>query len=100
MKRRTTILVSVLLMITSVNAQTQGQSARHEFSVQQCIGYGIKNNVQVKNALLDVSMQDQTNRGIASQAYPQISGSLGTTYYPNVAVQTFPNFIAAGVYGV
>src|SRR5438552_2338864 len=99
MKQSVLMLVSILLAITAVEAQ-KGQPAQHEFSVQQCIDYGIKNNAQVKNALLDISIQEQTNRGVASQAYPQISGSLGTTYYPNVAVQTFPNFIAAGVYGV
>ena len=56
--------------------------------------------MQVKNAILDLKIQEQTNRGITAAAYPQIKGSLSTTYYPNVAVQTFPNFIAAATYGV
>jgi hypothetical protein len=33
-------------------------------------------------------------------AYPQLNANFGTTYFPNVAVQSFPNFIAAGTYGV
>ena len=31
---------------------------------------------------------------------PQLNGNIGATYNPNVAVQVFPNFIAAGTYGV
>ena len=34
-----------------------------------------KNNVQVKNALLDVQIQAQVNRDVVSAAYPQINGS-------------------------
>ncbi|WP_162616630.1 TolC family protein, partial [Riemerella anatipestifer] len=33
-------------------------------------------------------------------AYPSINGTLGATYNPNVATQSFPNFIAAATYGV
>jgi outer membrane protein TolC len=72
----------------------------HAFSIQDAIVYANKNNVQVKNALLDYSIQVQTNRSITALAYPQLTGSIGTTYYPDVPIQSFPNFIAAGTYGV
>jgi outer membrane protein len=101
MKRKTTALALLLCsFITVLNAQIQQQPGKYEFSVQQCIDYGIKNNVQVKNALLDYNIQEQTNKNVTAAAYPQISASASTTYYPNVAVQTFPNFIAAATYGV
>lgn len=90
----------VCLLTSSVKAQTQQQATKHEFSVQQCIDYGLKNNVSVKNALLDVGIQEQVNKGVTALAYPQLSASAGATYYPNVTVQTFPNFIAAATYGV
>lgn len=77
-----------------------GQAQRHEFSARQAADYASKNNVQVKNALLDVQIQQQTNREITASAYPQINASGSLNYYPNVSVQTFPNFIAAGTYGV
>jgi outer membrane protein TolC len=48
---------------------------QHEFSIQQAIDYAKKNNMQVKNALLDMRIQEQTNRDVTSAAYPQINGS-------------------------
>ncbi|HXL56530.1 MAG TPA: TolC family protein, partial [Chitinophagaceae bacterium] len=101
MKRRTEIITLLFcLLVSSAWAQTQQSAVIHEFSIQQCIDYGIKNNVQVKNAILDLKIQEQTNKSITASAYPQINGSIGGTYYPNVAVQSFPNFIAAATYGV
>jgi outer membrane protein len=101
MRRKMKALGLLLCLFNiSVYAQTQQQPAKYEFSVQQCIDYGLKNNVQVKNALLDYNIQEQTNKNVTAAAYPQISASAATTYYPNVSVQTFPNFIAAATYGV
>ena len=73
---------------------------KHEFSVQQAIDYARKNNVNVKNALLDVQYQAQVNREVTSRAYPGINASLGTTYNPNVATQVLPNFISPATYQV
>lgn len=73
---------------------------RHEFSVQQAIAYAKKNNVNVKNALLDVQYQEQFNREVTSRALPSINASLGTTYNPNVATQVIPNFISPATYQV
>ena len=73
---------------------------KHEFSVQQAIDYAKKNNVNVKNALLDVQYQAQVNREVTSRAYPGINASLGTTYNPNVATQVLPNFISPATYQV
>jgi outer membrane protein TolC len=73
---------------------------KHELTVKQAVEYAKKNSVQVKNILLDVKLQEETNRQVTSNAYPQISGRIGTTYNPNVAVQSFPDFITAGTYGV
>ena len=73
---------------------------RHEFSVREALDYARKNSVQVKNALLGIESQKQVNREITALAFPQINGSMGTNYNPNVTVQQFPNFIAQGTYGV
>ena len=45
-----------------------------------------KNNVQVKNALLDVKLQQQVNREVTGTAYPQLSASSQLTY--NAALPT------------
>jgi len=94
-------LNSLLIFSFKVHAQEQKQPpAKHEFTAQQCVEYASKNNDQVKNAMLDVQVQEQVNRNITGLAYPQLNANFGTTYFPNVAVQSFPNFIAAGTYGV
>ena len=95
------LIILLLLSPAFVSAQdTLKVPERHEFSVQQAIDYARKNNVNVKNALLDVLKQEQVNREVTSNAYPHINGSLGTTYNPSVATQVLPNFIAQGTYGV
>ncbi|MEO6723499.1 MAG: TolC family protein [Ferruginibacter sp.] len=86
---------AIVLMSSTAIAQT-----RNEFTVKQAVDYGVKNAVQVKNALLDVKIQEQTNRELTAQAYPQLSGSISTTHYFNVPITSIPNFIAPATYGV
>jgi outer membrane protein TolC len=73
---------------------------KNEFSVKQAVDYGVKNAVQVKNALIDIKIQEQTNREITAAAFPQINGSVNTIHYFNVPVQSIPNFIAPATYNV
>lgn len=73
---------------------------KHSFTVQQAVDYALKNNVNVKNALVDVQLQEQVNREITSNAYPHINGSVNTTYNPSVATQVLPNFISPATYQV
>ncbi|MBS1665695.1 MAG: TolC family protein [Bacteroidetes bacterium] len=107
LKKGRALLVALLLLllITSSRAQppasTQSSAPQvYSLSIKEAVAFADKNNVQVKNSLLDYQIQEQTNRGITSAAYPQLSGTLGTTYYPNIPVQSFPNFIAQATYGV
>jgi len=92
-----TILLGAIFLLANgvVVAQT-----RNEFSAKQAVDYGLKNAVQVKNALIDIKIQQQTNREITAAAFPQINGSVSTTHYFNIAVQTLPNFISPSVYQV
>jgi outer membrane protein len=90
-----TALISMVLLSAGVFAQQ-----KNEFNVKQAVDYATKNATQVKNALLDVKVQEQVNRQITSAAYPQINGSIGTTHYPNIPVQSLPNFISPATYQV
>ncbi|MEO5646836.1 MAG: TolC family protein [Chitinophagaceae bacterium] len=94
--------IKALLATLVIFIATQASSAQevNNLSVKQAVDYAIKNSVQVKNALLDIQVQRQTNKEITAAAYPQLSGSVNIGYNPNVATQTFPNFIAASTYGV
>ncbi len=81
-------------------AQTDTASHTNAFSAKQAVDYALQNAVQVKNALIDIKLQQQQNKEITAAAFPQVTGSGSVTYNPNVATQTFPNFIAASTYGV
>lgn len=81
-------------------AQRNDTAQTFSFSAKDAVDYALKNAVQVKNALLDIEQQRQTNKEITAAAFPQITGSGSVNYNPNVSVQTFPNFIAQGTYGV
>lgn len=52
--------------------------------------YAHKNNVQVKNALLDISIQQQSNRDITSAALPSVTGSIGATDYLKIPTSLLP----------
>ena len=100
------LLLAFLLPILGAAQPGGGANAdsskptKHEFSIQQAIDYAKKNNLNVKNALLDVQYQEQVNKEVTSRAYPGINASLGTTYNPNIATQVIPNFISPSTYQV
>ncbi len=87
----------MFLLLLGGLAQAQ---QRHEFSARQAVDYARKNNIQIKNALLDIQIQQQTNREVTASALPQINGSAGLNYFPNVAVQVLPNFFGPVIYGI
>jgi len=88
-----------MLVLAFISLKAVAQE-RHEFSVNQAVDYAMKNSAQVKNALIEVSIQEQTNKEITAQAFPKLTGSIAANYYPKVPIQTFPNFIATGTYYV
>jgi outer membrane protein len=79
-------LLTVALLPLTMLAQDTTRITRHELSLQQAVDYANKNNVQVKNLLIDVLLQKETNRQVTSLAYPQITGSGSVT--DNLKLQT------------
>ncbi|RYF88584.1 MAG: TolC family protein, partial [Chitinophagaceae bacterium] len=69
-------------------------------SAKQAVEYAKKNAVAVKNALIDIKIQQQTNREVTSNALPQLNGSVNVTFNPNIAVQSLPDFISPATYQV
>lgn len=87
-KRLNKIITLFIIAIVSVyngNAQTTSS-----FSVQQAVDYGLKNAVQVKNALIDIKNQEENNREITSQALPQIKGTGTFTDYLDIPLTPIP----------
>jgi outer membrane protein TolC len=91
--------IALVVVLSTIIRPALAQE-KHALTIQQAVEYARKNSVQVKNMLLDVKLQEETNRQVTANAYPTLSGRIGTTYNPNIAVQSFPNFIAEGTYGV
>jgi outer membrane protein len=92
----------LLTLLTVAPAALVAQSTtRHELSLQQVVDYARKNNTQVKNALLNVKAQQQTNRDITASALPNISGSVGMTDYITIPTSLIPGEVfgqPAGTY--
>jgi len=55
---------------------------KYSFSVKQAVDYAVKNSAQVKNALLGIQIQQQTNREITPAALPNLSGNFGKNFFP------------------
>lgn len=94
-----TISFALIAIMLSSGVKLFAQNV-NTFSVRQAVDYGLKNSVQVKNAMLDIDVQRQVNREFTSAAYPQVNGNVFMNYYPSIPVQTIPDFISPSVYGV
>lgn len=82
------LILSLLTVTVKLSAQKT-----NSFSVQQAVEYANKNSVQVKNALLDIAIQKQTNRDVTSIALPQISGTGSVTDYLDIPTTLLPGEI-------
>jgi len=80
-------------------ALAQEQKTVHAFSLVDAVNYAQKNNVQVKNALLDIDIQIQTNKEIASAALPSIGSSVGGTDFLTIPTSLLPGQIFGGAAG-
>ena len=94
-------LFFLLLSLTAASF-SQAQEAdkiTHAFSLDQCVDFAQKNNVQVKNALLAVQVQAQTNREIAAAALPTITASTNLVDYTQIPTSLLPAQIFGGPAG-
>lgn len=89
-----------VVLLLAFAGYVSAQDSTFVMTVKDAVEYATKNSYQVKNALIGIDLQRQQNREITAAAYPQLNGSTSASYFPNVAVQSFPNFIAAAAYGV
>lgn len=95
------IITVMMLAIFPAMAFAQRDSIQtHAFSARQAVDYALKNNVHVKNSLLDIQKQIEVNKEVTSNAYPHINGNLGTAWNPSVATTVLPNFIGPATYQV
>ncbi len=87
MQRLSKLMGWALLTVLALPAAAQ---EIHQFSVRECIEYARKNNLQVKNALLDIRIQEQSNRATTSAALPSVNASGSLTDYFKVPIMLVP----------
>jgi outer membrane protein len=88
-----------LLMIVFSSTKIIAQQ-KNEFTVKQAVDYGVKNSVAVRNSLIDIKIQKQTNREFTANAYPQLTAGLSGNHYFDVPIQPIPDFIKPQIYGI
>ncbi|HEY5461829.1 MAG TPA: TolC family protein [Hanamia sp.] len=76
--------------------QKDNQPQTFSFTAKEAVDYAMKNAVQVKNALLDIKIQEQTNKGYTAEALPQINGNVSLTDYLSIATQLIPAEFTGG----
>ena len=79
---------------TSAAQTASAQPKEYAFTVKESVDFALKNSVQVKNALLNISIQQQTNREITAAAYPQLNGSVNLTDFLKIPVNLLPGELA------
>jgi outer membrane protein TolC len=90
----------LLVAVFIANAAfAQEQKTIHAFSLTDAVSYAQKNNLQVKNSLLDIDIQMQTNREIASAALPTIGSNLSATNFLTIPTSLLPGQIFGGAAG-
>ncbi len=93
------IILTVLFANIIVASYAQNNAAVHQFSIQQCIDYSRQNSMQVKNAMLDLQIQVQTNKGITAGALPTITATGASTDYFQTPITLVPAQFFGGAPG-
>ena len=89
-----------LLLVFIAAFQIAFAQKLNQFSVAQTVEYAMLNATEVKNALLDIKIQQQSNREITAMALPQVNGSISLNHFFDIPVTTLPDFISPSVYKV
>ncbi len=94
--KKVNLLMAAALILLSSNLMAQNTN---QLTAKQTVDYGLKNAYQVKNALLDVLIQQQSNRDITSAAYPQINANGSFNDYLNIPTSLLPGEFFGGAPG-
>ena len=86
MKNYLFVLIAFLLFGANVSAQEVLQ-----LNLQETISYALENNVDAKNAKLELMIAEATVKEETSKGLPQINGSFNLNYNPSIPVVFLPN---------
>ena len=83
------------LFAASLNAQEN----KYSFTLQEAIGFAIKNNRAIQNAERDVKIAVQTKRETTATGLPQINANIGYNYWLEQQVSLIPAEFFGGAPG-
>ncbi len=97
---RSRIIILLFLFAPFILKAQDSLQKVHVFSIQQCVDYAAKNNVQVKNAIVALQLQQQENKSITAAALPSFSGTGNFTDYLQIPTTLLPGefFGQPGIY--
>jgi outer membrane protein len=90
--------IALVLLLQLLAFQTRAQTT-HAFTAKQAADYAQQNAIAVKNALLDIKIQQQTNKEITAAALPHLSANGNFTDYLEIPTQLLPAEIVGGPAG-
>jgi outer membrane protein len=94
LKNKNLLLLMIVFLSTKIFAQQ-----KNEFSVKQAVEYGVKNSVAVRNSLIDIKIQKQTNREITALAFPQVKAGGTFNDFLTIPTSLLPGQIFGGAPG-
>ncbi|WP_207491956.1 TolC family protein [Aridibaculum aurantiacum] len=97
MRRMMLPVLAALLSVVGMQANAQ---QTHELTIKQAVELAFKNLADIKNAEIDVRLQQARNKEITGQALPQVAGNAAASHYFKLPAILFPDASQAGIYSV
>ncbi len=85
-KKLTTAIIPVVFMFSTATAQELVQ-----LNLKESLEYALENNVNAKNARLELLIAETTVKEETSKGLPQVNGSFNFNYNPAIQVVFLPN---------
>lgn len=99
MNLKSTLVLMITLALAGQGNKVSAQ-AKYELTVKEAVDLAFKNLIEVKNAALDVEIQQAQNKEITGQALPQVGAAASLSKYLQLPQILFPNSSEAGIYSV
>lgn len=90
-------MFTILFLIAAVGSQAQ---TRYNLTVKEAVELAFKNLAEVKNAALDVEIQQAQNKEITGSALPQVNATASLSRYLQLPKILFPDGSKSGIYDV
>ncbi len=81
-------MFTILFLIAAVGSQAQ---TRYNLTVKEAVELAFKNLAEVKNAALDVEIQQAQNKEITGSALPQVNATASISRYLQLPKILFPD---------